>query len=73
MLTRRDLLKASAGAVALAGLPAGVRIALAAAGSPLLVVVFLRGAADLLSLVAPSGNAEYQAARPTLAIPAMTR
>jgi len=70
MLTRRDLLKASAGAVALAGLPAGVRIALAAAGSPLLVVVFLRGAADLLSLVAPSGNAEYQAARPTLAIPA---
>lgn len=70
MLTRRDLLKASSGAVALAGLPAGVRIALAATGSPLLVVVFLRGAADLLSLVAPSGNAEYQAARPTLAIPA---
>ena len=70
MLTRRDLLKASSGAVALAGLPAGVRIALAATGAPLLVVVFLRGAADLLSLVAPSGNAEYQAARPTLAIPA---
>ena len=70
MLTRRDLLKASAGTVALAGLPPGVRIALAATGAPLLVVVFLRGAADLLSLVAPSGNAEYQAARPTLAIPA---
>lgn len=70
MLTRRDLLKASSGAIALAGLPAGVRIALAATGAPLLVVVFLRGAADLLSLVAPSGNAEYQAARPTLAIPA---
>lgn len=70
MLARRDLLKASAGAVALAGLPPGVRIALAASGAPLLVVVFLRGAADLLSLVAPSGNAEYLAARPTLAIPA---
>lgn len=70
MLSRRDLLKASSGAVALAGLPPGVRIALAASGAPLLVVVFLRGAADLLSLVAPSGNAEYQAARPTLAIAA---
>jgi uncharacterized protein (DUF1501 family) len=70
MLTRRDLLRASASSVALAGLPAGVKVAFAATGAPLLVVVFLRGAADLLSLVSPSGNAEYQAARPTLAIPA---
>ncbi len=69
MLTRRLLLGATAGSVALAGLPAGTRLAFGATGAPLVVVVFLRGAADLLSLVAPSGNAEYQAARPTLAIP----
>lgn len=70
MLTRRALLGASAGSVALAGLPAGTKLAFGATGAPLTVVIFLRGAADLLSLVAPSGNAEYQAARPTLAIPA---
>lgn len=70
MLTRRALLNATAGSLAVAGLPAGTRLAFGATGAPLLVVVFLRGAADLLSLVAPSGNAEYQAARPTLAIPA---
>ena len=70
MLTRRLLLGATAGSVALAGLPAGTKFAFGGTGAPLLVVVFLRGAADLLSLVAPSGNAEYQAARPTLAIPA---
>lgn len=70
MLTRRALLNATAGTLAVAGLPAGTRLAFGATGAPLLVVVFLRGAADLLSLVAPSGNAEYQAARPTLAIPA---
>jgi uncharacterized protein (DUF1501 family) len=69
MLTRRDLLRSSAAGVALAAAP-GCKFAFAAAGAPLLVVVFLRGAADMLSLVAPSGNAEYQAARPTLAIPA---
>lgn len=70
MLTRRALLNATAGTLAVAGLPAGTKLAFGATGAPLLVVVFLRGAADLLSLVAPSGNAEYQAARPTLAIPA---
>jgi uncharacterized protein (DUF1501 family) len=70
MLSRRDLLKASAGGVALSTLPAGLKVAFGATGAPLLVVVFLRGAADTLSLVAPSGNAEYHAARPTLAIPA---
>jgi uncharacterized protein (DUF1501 family) len=70
MLTRRDLIRASAGGVTLAALPAGLKLAFGATGAPLLVVVFLRGAADTLSLAAPSGNAEYQAARPTLAIPA---
>lgn len=70
MLTRRALLNATAGTLAVASLPAGTKLAFGATGAPLLVVVFLRGAADLLSLVAPSGNAEYQAARPTLAIPA---
>jgi uncharacterized protein (DUF1501 family) len=73
MLSRRDFLgnsAAGAAGIALAALPAGVKVALAAAGSPLLVVIFLRGAADTLSLVAPAGNAEYQAARPTLALPA---
>ncbi|MBM3547943.1 MAG: DUF1501 domain-containing protein [Alphaproteobacteria bacterium] len=70
MLSRRDLIKTAAGGVTLAALPAGLKVAFGATGAPLLVVVFLRGAADTLSLVAPSGNAEYQAARPTLAIPA---
>ena len=70
MLSRRDLLRSSAMGLALSGAPAGLKLAFGATGAPLLVVIFLRGAADMLSLVAPSGNAEYQAARPTLAIPA---
>jgi uncharacterized protein (DUF1501 family) len=70
MLSRRDLLRTSAMGLALSAAPAGLKLAFGATGAPLLVVIFLRGAADMLSLVAPSGNAEYQAARPTLAIPA---
>ncbi|MBL8097471.1 MAG: DUF1501 domain-containing protein [Anaerolineales bacterium] len=39
-----------------------------AVAGDVLVVVFLRGAADVLNLVVPHGEAAYYAARPTLAI-----
>lgn len=72
-LSRRLLLRATA---ALAGLswPAWMpRLAFAAPHeAPLgdvLVVIFLRGAADALNMVVPHGEAAYYAQRPTLAIP----
>ncbi|MBZ5734460.1 DUF1501 domain-containing protein [Nocardioides sp. TRM66260-LWL] len=43
--------------------------AAATAGSPVVVVLSLRGAADGLSLVVPHADPAYYAARPTLAVP----
>ncbi len=73
-ISRRDLLQ-RAGLVALgvATLPTWMpRLALAPQNAPtrgdVLVCVFIRGAADCLNLVAPHGDKDYYAARPTLAI-----
>src|SRR5690606_6452576 len=41
----------------------------AADAEPVLVVLFLRGAADWLSLVPPHGDERYYALRPTIAVP----
>ncbi len=68
--TRREFL-AQAGALAaapmLSALPAPVRRE-EGAGSPLLVVVFLRGGADFLNMLAPIGDPIYRSVRPTLAL-----
>lgn len=65
-LTRRSLL---AGTGALVGVGLLDR-ALAAGPDHRLVVVFLRGGLDGLSLLAPLGDRRYAAARPTIALPA---
>jgi len=70
--TRRLFLQTSG--AALAGLALSPWPALGDEGAPaaagkVLVVVFLRGGADGLSLVAPYGDARYRALRPTLAVP----
>lgn len=72
-LTRRVFLR-GAGAAA-AGLTLGSRSLIARAakaagpGDRVLVVVFLRGGADGLSVCAPYAEPEYYAARPTIALP----
>ncbi len=61
-VTRRELLYADTGLLAATALPLWVRPARAAAqrrGSPLLAVIFLRGAADGLHLVVPLGDRDY--------------
>lgn len=68
-LSRRSLLTA-ASAGALSSVMPGLKVAMAAgAPSDILVVLFLRGASDGLQMVAPAGNAEYIAARPTIKVP----
>ncbi|MCU0493901.1 MAG: DUF1501 domain-containing protein [Chloroflexaceae bacterium] len=69
-LSRRNLLRAAAG---LAARPAWQpRLAFAPAHSAprgdVLVCVFLRGAADVLSMVVPHGESEYYRQRPSIAI-----
>ena len=55
--------------VALGGTGAGTTVATpAATGAPILVVIFCRFGQDGLQLVAPSGDAAYIAARPTIRI-----
>lgn len=74
-LTRRQFLQASAAGGALAALPAGItRLAFARPQAELatLIIVFLRGGCDGLSLVPPTGGADrghYELARPQLQIP----
>ncbi len=62
-VTRRELLYGgAAGLLAASALPLWVRPARAVAqrrGSPLLVVIFLRGGADGLHLVPPIGDRDY--------------
>ncbi len=73
-MKRRDFLRGLAAAPLAAGWPAWMpRLAFAPAEvSPrgdVLVVIFLRGAADVLNMVVPFGEDAYYRARPTIAIP----
>ncbi len=79
-LTRRQflagaVLAAATGSAAVSGKPGGGSLSGAVlggrrdAGQNALVVIFLRGAADGLSLVPPHGEDEYYRLRPTLALP----
>jgi len=70
-ISRRTVINASA-ASGLLSLAPGTRAAFAADGAPsnrdILVVVFLRFGNDGLTLIPPSEDADYLAARPTLAV-----
>lgn len=65
-LTRRQFLQAASAAGCLLPFSGISQLAAAATGrdNPLLLVLFLRGGADGLHLVAPTADADYQAARP---------
>lgn len=67
-ISRRSLLTA-ASTGALATVAPGLKVARAAGSSNILVVLFLRGASDGLQMVAPSGDPDHIAARPTLKVP----
>lgn len=66
-MRRRDLLEMAGGAT-LAASFGPVRVARADGPAKRLVVVMLRGAVDGLSVVVPYGDADYYAARSTIAI-----
>jgi uncharacterized protein (DUF1501 family) len=71
-LSRRQLLRSAGALAALGAVPGFLGRALAASTTPgsgkTLVLVFLRGGADGLSIVPPVGDPAYRAARPTLAL-----
>lgn len=71
-LDRRSFLKA--GAVFGAGALAGPRLLFGASGdlppADTLVIVFLRGGADGLQMVAPHGDPDYRRLRPSIGVPA---
>ncbi len=69
MISRRDFLRAGTAGLALLAIPGSGRVARAATSRNVLVVVYLRGGADGLSLVAPYGDPEYASLRPTLSLP----
>lgn len=70
-MTRRSLLSSAVAGSTLAAVAPGLKVARAAgATNNILVVLFLRGGADSLQMVAPSGDANYIAARPTIRVPA---
>ncbi len=73
MLTRRVFLRGSAIAAAGMGIaPGWLARAVAAQGRKrkTLVAIFMRGAADGLSIVAPFGDKRYREVRPTIAVAA---
>jgi uncharacterized protein (DUF1501 family) len=63
-ISRRNLLQTAASAAVITVAP-GVKAAFGAQGDPILIVLFQRGACDWLHLLAPAGDANYIAARPT--------
>ena len=75
MMTRRYFLTSSAIAVVASGLAPSFLARAASAletgrrGKKMLVVVFLRGAADGLNVIVPYGDSAYAPLRPTIAIP----
>jgi uncharacterized protein (DUF1501 family) len=71
--SRRQFLRSAGALAALGAVPGFLGRALAASGASsgkTLVLVFLRGGADGLSIVPPVGDPAYRAARPTLALAA---
>ncbi len=69
-LTRRDFLWAGAASFTAFLAPAGApRIARSTPVDPVLVALFLRGAADGLNLVVPHGDPGYYDLRPTIRVP----
>jgi uncharacterized protein (DUF1501 family) len=73
LFSRRQFLRSAGALAALGAVPGFLGRALAASGAAsgkTLVLVFLRGGADGLSIVPPVGDPAYRAARPTLALAA---
>lgn len=73
MMTRRQLIKRGAALGAAISMPAWVpQIALAQGGPPrdTMIMLFLTGGIDGLTLCVPHGDSQYYARRPTLAVPA---
>ncbi len=69
-LTRRDFLKTSAVSMTALLLPRGLAgRAQAALTDPVLVALYLRGGADGLTLVVPTGDPYYYSNRPTIQVP----
>ncbi|MDP2706490.1 MAG: DUF1501 domain-containing protein, partial [Burkholderiales bacterium] len=74
-MNRREFLKTASAIPALSLLPLGklgwaARVSESIAGRRRLIVVFLRGAVDGLSVVIPQHEAAYYDGRPSIAIPA---
>ncbi|MEQ8509465.1 MAG: DUF1501 domain-containing protein [Rhodospirillaceae bacterium] len=69
-LTRRNLLLGASGGAFMATMGPGLRVSMAAdsKSDEILVVLFARGGADGLQLVAPADDAAYQQARPSIAV-----
>jgi uncharacterized protein (DUF1501 family) len=69
-LSRRNLLLGASGGAFMASMGSGLRISMAASGTSdeILVVLFARGGADGMQLVAPADEALYQQARPSIAV-----
>jgi uncharacterized protein (DUF1501 family) len=69
-VTRRDFLKTTAAGLTALLLPRPlVRKAFGAAGTPVLVVVYLRGGSDGLTICPPAGDPVYYDLRPTIQVP----
>jgi uncharacterized protein (DUF1501 family) len=69
-LTRRNLLLSATGGAFMASIGPGLRVSMAAdrKSDEILVVLFARGGADGLQLLAPADVSSYQQARPTIAV-----
>jgi uncharacterized protein (DUF1501 family) len=71
-ISRRSLLTGTTAATALTALAPGLRVSFAADAATttdVLIVLFQRGACDWLQMLAPAGDANYIAARPTIRVP----
>lgn len=69
-ISRRNVLSGLSAGAGLAVAP-GVNVSFAAEGTPardVLVVLFQRGACDWLQMLAPAGDTNYMAARPTIRV-----
>ncbi|MBL8629160.1 MAG: DUF1501 domain-containing protein [Rhodospirillaceae bacterium] len=70
-ISRRDILRTATSGAAMATIAPGFKVAFAqqaATTKDILVVIYLRGAADGLQMVAPAGDANYIANRPTIRV-----